>query len=365
MKFIKPADIPLYRQDLRQAAGVIPDRSLLSGRTVLITGATGLIGSAVVDMLLESEQSAPSGLTLLLAVRNKEKAARRFGSHPALQYLPYDAERDIPFNEPADFIIHGAGNAYPQVISSYPVETMAAGIEGTRRLLEYARTHGVRRTLFLSSSEVYGVKKDQLPFREQEYGSINPLNPRSCYAVSKRAAETLCVSYGAEYGLDTVIVRPGHIYGPTAAASDNRVSSAFAHAAASGEPLVMKSAGAQLRSYCYCADCASAILTVLARGESSAAYNISCSRSVITIRQMAEALAQAGGVGIRFELPDAREKSAFNPMNNASLASEKLEALGWRALFDAETGLSHTVEILKALKKGGANHAGGSERTGF
>ena len=155
------------------------------------------------------------------------------------------------------------------------------------------------------------------------------------------------MSYAAEYGIDAVIVRPGHIYGPTASPNDSRVSSAFAYNAARGEDIVMKSDGLQLRSWCYCLDCASAILKVLLCGESSNAYNIP--GEILTIREMSERLAKFGGVRLLREGASPNEMKAFNPMNNSSVNGARLEALGWRNIFDADTGLSHTVEILRHM----------------
>ena len=185
------------------------------------------------------------------------------------------------------------------------------------------------------------------PFKEGEYGFIELLNARNSYSVGKRAAETLCASYAAEYRVESVIVRPGHIYGPTASRSDNRVSSAWAYDVAQGKDIVMKSDGAQIRSYCYCLDCASAILKVLLKGEHCRAYNISNPDSVISIRQMAELLAKYAGVQLKMELPTEEEKKGFNPMSNSSLDSTALLALGWHGLFDAAQGFRHTLEILK------------------
>ena len=157
-------------------------------------------------------------------------------------------------------------------------------------------------------------------------------------------------------GLKITIFRPGHIYGPTAGRSDNRVSSAWAFTAARGEDIVMKSDGAQIRSYCYAPDCASAILKVLFRGEAGHAYNISNPDSIISIREMGEILAKAGGVRLKKETAGAEEKRGFNPMSNSSLESGSLEGLGWRGCFSAEEGLTHTVEILKEVY--------GTERSG-
>ena len=214
-------------------------------------------------------------------------------------------------------------------------------------LLDYAKNCGTKRLLYISSSEVYGKKADDIPLKEDEYGYIDLLNPRNSYSIGKRAAETLCISYGSEYGIESVIVRPGHIYGPTASSADNRVSSVWAFDAAAGRNIVMKSSGTQIRSYCYCLDCASAILKVLLCGESGKAYNISNPESVISIRELAEILAKTGKVILKINDPTEKEMKQFNPMTNSSLDGKHLLDLGWQAFFDAKKGLSHTVEILK------------------
>ena len=167
--------------------------------------------------------------------------------------------------------------------------------------------------------------------------------------MGKRSAETLCVNYAEEYGADAVIVRPGHIYGPTASVNDSRVSSSFAYKAAKGEDIVMKSDGMQLRSWCYCLDCASGILKVLLRGRTANAYNIP--GEIMTIREMSEMLAKFGGVKVIREGASEDERRIFNPMNNSSLDGSKLQALGWKNIFDAQTGFRHTVEILRDMMK--------------
>ena len=109
----------------------------------------------------------------------------------------------------------------------------------------------------------------------------------------------------------------------------------------------MKSDGAQIRSYCYCLDCAAAILAVLLKGENTCAYNISNPNSIISIREMAEVLTRSGQVNLKLELPSEEERKSFNPMSNSSLDPSSLLALGWKGCFDAQTGFSHTVQILK------------------
>ena len=341
-----------WMEDLSSVTDSLSVLKELAGKKVVITGAGGLICSAIVDLLIcYNEKNGQTPIGIYLAGRSENRLRARFEKYyekPYLNFVPYDAmSADNTFPDHVDYIIHGASNAFPELIAKEPVETMMSNINGLFQLLRYAGGYGAARVLYISSSEVYGRKEGSEPYGEDEYGFVDLLNPRNSYSIGKRAAETLCVSFSDEYGVDTVMVRPGHIYGPTASKRDNRVSSAWAYAAARGQDLVMKSDGSQIRSYCYCLDCASAILTVLLRGENRSAYNISNPNSIISIRQMAEIIAEKAGVRLELQLPSKEEAKAFNPMSNSSLLSEKLQGLGWKGLFDAEKGFMHTIQILK------------------
>ncbi len=342
-----------YISDLREVVNSTPIIKNLKNKSVLITGAGGLICSGIVDLLLMSNELNSTNITIYAADYNIDGANKRFGGYPnkeALKWLKivyYDATKKNEFDFKVDYIIHGASNAHPKAIAEKPVETMLDNFSGMYDLLEYARKSGTLNTLFISSSEVYGLKTNKNPFLEDEYGFLDILSPRNSYSSGKRAGETLCASYSAEYGMHTNIVRPGHIYGPTAYPKDSRVGSSFAYDVVNGRNLVLKSKGEQIRSYCYMLDCDTAMLTVLLKGENANAYNISNPNSIITIKELAEMYASAGGVEVIFDLPTEAEKAAFNPMDNSSLDSTKLEGLGWHGLFDAKRGTSHTISVLK------------------
>ena len=343
----------LWITDLDKALTTLPELTELAGKSVLVTGCTGLVCSAVVDILIRWNDTHGAKIKILAAGRNEKKVVERFAPFVTkdwFEFVYYDASAtDNHFVLPCDFIIHGASNATPCKIMEEPVETILDNVLGVKCLLDYAKEIKAKRVLLISSSEVYGKKENVAPFRLGEYGYIDLLNSRNSYSVGKRAAETMCVSYADEYGVESVIIRPGHIYGPTVTRNDNRVSSAWPYDVAQGKDIVMKSDGTQIRSYCYCLDSASAILKVLLRGQNCHAYNISNPDSVINIRQMAELLAKSANVQLKMELATEEEKKGFNPMSNSSLDSKELLALGWRGLFDAETGFRHTVEILKEI----------------
>lgn len=339
-----------YLDDINYVIGQNDWLRRFKGKSFLVTGASGLICSGLIDLLLFYNEAAGSDITIYAAGRDGEKIRSRFSRFfptPGLKYIAYNAGAANTFDFDADYIIHGASNAFPAAVQAHPVDTMKDNFCGMLELLEYAEEHRVSNTVFISSSEIYGCKGESEPFTEEEYGYIDILNPRSSYPMGKRAAETLCASYAFERNVPVSIVRPGHIYGPTASRRDNRVSSVFAYDAAAGKDLVLKSDGSQIRSYCYVLDCATAILKVILEGRTVTAYNISNPQSIISIREMAALFAQYGKVSLRFELPSKLESAAFNPMPNSSLNSDRLQALGWKGLFDAERGIEHTVRILR------------------
>ncbi len=311
----------------------------------MLTGATGLIGSAVAEILFSLNKRKQAGVRILLAGRSRERMEKRFpfGGYHFVDYDAVQGEIDV---EDMDYVIHAASPADPVSYVKEPVETMLANIWGLKGLLDGAK--GLRtRVLYVSSSEVYGQKSGNQPYRETDYGFVDDLNPRSCYPMAKRAAETLCASYQKEYGVDFVIARPGHIYGPEMTETDSRASAQFARKAAAGEDIVLKSAGGQLRSYCYSLDCASAILTILVAGQSGEAYNISNPDSVVSIREIAKTFARVAGRNVIFENPSDEEAAGYNMMDNSSLDGMKLAALGWRARYGIEEGVARTVEMLK------------------
>lgn len=335
-----------YWQDVQLVTQQIPHLENLYGSTILITGGTGMICSAVVEILLFLNRAKSANIKIILAGRNEERMKKRFycvEEGKDYTFIQYDATSATPLSIKADYIIHGASNADPNMIAKEPVEIMQANIIGLNTLLKTATNNRIKRLLYISSSEVYGRKEEKRPFKEDDYGFMDILNPRASYPSSKRAAETLCSAYSIEYGLNTVIVRPGHIYGPTITKSDSRASAQFTRKAKAGEDIIMKSAGTQLRSYCYTLDCASAILAVLINGDKGEAYNISNSNSIVTIREMAESLANAGDVNIVFETPSDIEKKNYNLMDNSSLDSAKLEGLGWCAIFNMADGSIKTI----------------------
>lgn len=337
-----------YHNDLKAVLGNV-ELSQLKGSSIMVTGGLGLIGSAIVDLLILYNTAEHAELKIFVADINESFYESRYGKYDFVSYVKYDALKPFNVDFKLDYIIHGAGLSSPELYVKMPVETILSNFNGVLNLLMYSKDNGVKRLLYISSSEVYGKKDSKEPFIENVFGSADINNVRASYYEAKRASEVLCRSFSSEYGVETVIVRPGHIYGPTASPRDKRISSEFAYLAAQGKDLEMNSTGLQKRSYCYSIDCASAILTVLLKGQVGESYNIGHDE-VTSIRKMAEILADEGNVELKVKEPTEAELKHFNPMDNSSLNNEKVKGLGYRDTFSVLEGLRHTVKILKDLQ---------------
>ena len=318
--------------------------SPLQGKTVLITGATGMLGSCIVDLLRLNGKCR-----VIAAGRDIEAAEKRFGSeNETYSFLRQDVSAPVTgIWEDVDYIIHAASNADPVHMAGDPVGTLMANVQGTKNLLDYGISHNMKRFLFVSSGEVYGQPDAAMnDFVEDYCGPLELSSPRSCYPEGKRAAEVLCQSYINQHGADAVIVRPCHLFGPTMARRDSRAVSEFLWRAVGGRDIVMKSEGLQERSHCYVIDAAQGLLLALLNGICGKAYNIADPQYQMRIRDFARLAAKAGGCQVVYEAPRELERRGYSRVSRAVLNSDRLRELGWRG--QTPEAIQETVSILKA-----------------
>ena len=335
-----------YKEDILKIFSQDLPWGKLSGTNILVTGATGLIGGCLVETLMMNPKR---DYQVYASGRNEERARLRFkafANDPAFHFVKYDVMQPLECDVNFDYIIHAASNANPKFYATQPVEVMKANFDGVANLINYGLKHGMKRFLYVSSGEVYG-EGDGRVFTEDYSGYVNCATPRACYPSSKRAAETLCVSYAAEYGTDIVIARPCHVYGPYFTEQDNRVYAQFIRNVLRGEDIVMKSTGEQFRSWCYVVDCVSALLYILLKGECREAYNIADSTSNISIRELAETIAKIGNRQVVIDVPDTDEKKGFNVVTKSVFSIDKLESLGWKTFSNIEYNLKNTISELR------------------
>ena len=343
--------------DLYEIAVSGADFGRLKNAAVLITGAGGFIGYYLAASLLLRNDLYGDNITVLALVRNEQKARAKFGKlteRPDFKLCVQDVTEEIRAPR-ADFIIHAASQASNIQFETDPVGTINANLSGTANVLEYAKKSQAEATLIVSSLKVYGtVYGSQEKLREEDSGYLDFTSYKNCYAMGKRAAETLAASYYNEYGLSVKIARPSYIYGASSL-DDDRVWAQFIANVVRGEDILLKSNGAAKRSFCYVSDTVTALLFILVSGKDATPYNIAYEKSDTTIRGFAQTACQV--------FPQRQMKPVFaNPCDAAEpepdaspvaqvpeiLDSSRLRALGWEPKVDLAEGIRRSVAVLES-----------------
>lgn len=343
----------LYLEDVNTVAGLALPWKRLKDKSVMLSGATGLLGSFLIDVILEKNVLDGLNCTVYALGRNEEKAKERFSKYSEDSHLitiPYDVK--MPFVRDdlgtIDYVLHLASNTHPMQYSTDPIGTITTNIVGLKNMLDFAVTHKTTRFAFASSNEIYGENRGDVEFFEEDYcGYINSNTMRAGYPESKRCGEALCQAYRVQKALDVVILRFTRSYGPTMLMSDTKAVSQFIKKSITGEDIVLKSTGTQYYSYQYMADSVSGLLTILLCGENGEAYNIAEEHSDIMLKDLAAIIAGMSGKKVVFEIPDAVEAAGYSTASKARLDGHKIAALGWKPRYDIRSGMERTISILK------------------
>lgn len=345
-----------YLEDVKYVAELPLLWEKLEGKTLVLSGATGLVGSFLIDVLGYRNENNSANVKVVALGRSKERIYKRFGlsgDNALFTAIEQDVNDDLNpelKDIRADYVLHLASNTHPLQYSTDPIGTVITNIIGLKNMLDYAADSEAERFLFASSVEVYGENRGDTEYFAEDYlGYIDCNTVRAGYPESKRAGEALCQAYKSQKNLDVVIPRLSRTYGPSMLKSDTKAISQFIKKGVDGEDIVLKSEGTQLYSYSYVSDAVSGLLYCLFLGESGGAYNISDPGSDITLRDMASLIADYAGKKVVFEIPDATEAAGYSKATKAILDSAKLKSLGWSAKYDMRAGLTRTIDVLKNL----------------
>ena len=321
----------------------------LKNKTVMITGASGMVGSYMLYVLLMLNDEKHYGIKVDAVMRNVNKLPEEIRNREDVNVVVADVTKDIPDVGDIDYIIHAASPASPLIMQNQPVETIAANTIGTFKTLELAKEKNAEGYLFISSREIYGQPDEgQEFFYENTYGFVDQFNPRSCYSEGKKAAETMCVCFHEEYGLNTKIARLAHTYGPGMSIYDGRVQADFLKNVYHNEDIVLKSEGTAVRTYTYIADAIAGMYRILLDSE-DIVYNIGNEAGKVSIRDLAEILVSIypeRGLKLVFDIPEGGTKGTA-PYTLGILSSEKLRKLGWNPKYSVKDGFKRTLEYLE------------------
>ena len=346
----------LYLDDIKSIATLDLPWNLLKNKKLLISGATGMIGSFLIDVIMFKNKNNDLNCTVLAAGRNENKAKKRFEyciNSKNFEFVNWDVNKEVGEfkHKTVDFVLHLASNTHPIAYATDPIGTITTNIIGTKNMLDFASEHNTTRCLFASSNEIYGENRgDVEKFKEDYCGYIDSNTLRAGYPESKRCSEALCQAYIRQKNLDIVIARLTRSYGPTLLSSDTKALSQFIHKGLNKEDIVLKSEGTQYYSYTYVSDAVSGLLTILLKGENGEAYNIADEKSDIMLKDLAKLIADYSGRSVRFELPDELEKSGYSKATKARLDNFKIKELGWSCKYNIKEGIYRTLDILNTAQ---------------
>lgn len=322
--------------------------------TVLVTGATGLIGSQIVKALLRFNDRYTKKIHLVGVSRGKERAIdvfRELLNRDDFEMIYGDISEGIGYAAEVDYMIHGANTTSSLEYVKQPVETIRSIVGGTDQALTFAKDKKVKGFVYLSSMEMYGKPlPDMGEIKEEMYGIIDPLKVRSSYSEGKRMAECLCVSYAEENDVPIKIARLAQVFGADVSGKDNRVFVQMAKSVLNHTDIVLHTEGHSTGNYCYTRDAVAAILLILLRGEIGAAYNVVNEETNRTIREMAYLVANKIAnqeIQVKYEIPESDKAYGYAPDVKLKLSSYKLRELGWESQVGLEEMYLRMIESFR------------------
>ncbi|MDT2644458.1 NAD-dependent epimerase/dehydratase family protein [Enterococcus dongliensis] len=341
----------MYRAELDKINQANNNWKKIDHHSFLIIGATGMIGSYMIDVLMRRNEKNQSNIHIYAMGRSIDRLKKRFSMYEESTFF-HMVEADVtqPFmlDKEVDYIFHGASNTHPRAYATDPIGTIMTNLIGTQQVLEFAVKKKAQRVAFLSTVEIYGENRgDVEKFTEDYCGYIDCNTLRAGYPEGKRAGESLCQAYIAKHDLDIIIPRVCRTFGPTMLLNDSKASSQFILNAVNNEDIVLKSEGNQYFSYAYVGDVVYALLYLLGNGENGEAYNIAVPEFDLHLKDLAHGLAALNQKEVIFDLPDEEERRGFSTASQAILASDKIDSIGWRPLFGLNEALKNTVELIR------------------
>ena len=341
----------IVQDDLAQICRCGLNWKAFDNKTVLITGATGMLAEYLAFTLLYLRENCDVRVNVIALCRTRHHAEEVYSEFLAKDYfsiLSQDVCEPIDYNGSIDYIFHLAGNASPYSINNDPVGILKANLLGTFNVMELAREKSVQRVLFVSTREVYGASSEQ-QLSETSFGRLDPMDNRSCYPESKRAAETILRSYFLQYGIESVLARVAHSYGPGMKIhNDGRVMADFIGDAVDGKDIVLHSSGEAVRSFLYLSDAVVGLFTILLQGVGGEAYNLSNELEPMPIYKVAELICSLlPEKNIHVVFSNEKPKGGYCNYPRVALDNTKIERLGFIPKVSLSDGLYRTLNSFK------------------
>jgi nucleoside-diphosphate-sugar epimerase len=312
------------------------------GKTAVVTGGAGFIGSHLCEALIKEnfkviciDNLGTGKLSNLKSILNNKN----------FKFIKKDIREKIKIKEKIDFIFHLASYASPPYYQKYAIDTLMTNSFGTYNILELARQ---KRAKFLlaSTSEVYGDPKIH-PQKEEYWGNVNPVGVRSCYDEAKRFAEALTMEYSRKFNLNIRIIRIFNTYGPRLQKDDGRVISNFIYQALNNLPVTIYGDGTQTRSFCYVSDMIDGILKAM--------FVKNTRNQIINLGSLYEFTIKEAAMLIK-KMLNSKSKIIYKPIPKDDPTRRRPDItkarklLNWQPRIKLEQGLLKTIDWFKNEK---------------
>lgn len=341
----------ILKEDIQLFASRFALATELEGKTIAVTGSTGLLGACMVHCLLALKAQRGVNLHVVAIARNMEKAVRLFGEErEELSYYQYDFSSTEPFQpkRKVDYLFHFAAPTASKDFVEKPVETMNTVYMGMQNILNYAEQAKLESLVLASTLEVYGtITDDSTPLTEDKQGYLDPMATRSSYPLAKRAAEGLCHNYAVEKQVKVKVARLAQTFGAGVSKQDNRVFAQFARSVIHNEDISLHTTGELSRCYCYTTDAISAMLYILLKGEDGTAYNVANEATYISIRQMAELVAETFNPNHVHVVIEMQEGLGYSPTTKLCLDTQRIQTLGWTPYYNMKDMFGRLIASMK------------------
>ena len=341
----------ILKEDIQFFASRFALATELEGKTIAVTGSTGLLGACMVHCLLALKAQRGINLHIVAVARNMEKAVHLFGEeHEELSYYQYDFSSTEPFQpkRKVDYLFHFAAPTASKDFIEKPVETMNTVYMGMQNILNYAEQAKLESLVLASTLEVYGtITDDSTPLTEDKQGYLDPMATRSSYPLAKRAAEGLCHNYAVEKQVKVKVARLAQTFGAGVSKQDNRVFAQFARSVIHNENIILHTTGELSRCYCYTTDAISAMLYILLKGEDGTAYNVANEATYISIRQMAELVAKTFNPDHVHVVIEKQEGLGYSPTTKLHLDTQRIQTLGWTPYYNMKDMFGRLIASMK------------------
>ncbi|OUP49751.1 NAD-dependent epimerase/dehydratase family protein [Lachnoclostridium sp. An181] len=330
------------------------DMKAFENSTIMVTGATGMIGSLLIKFLLYYNELTLSHIKIIGVARDSQKAQKIYGdclNDSCFTLLYKDITEPIDIESNLDYIFHTASATNSKFFVTHPAETMDTMYIGTKNILELARKKSLKSMIYLSSMEMYGKPDAELEYvKEENLGYIDILNVRSSYSEGKRISECLCAAYCHQFQVPVKIARLAQTFGAGVLENDNRVYAQFARSVIEGKDIVLHTNGKSWGNYCYTSDLIKALILLNIKGNNGEAYNICNEENTRMIVEMAELVVRKFGndqVKLVFDIPEDNLKYGYAPEVKMRLSSQKLRGIGWNPQVKLEEMYRRMIQYMK------------------